>query len=146
MKFANNQKILKNNNPVYKCLPIDTHYFKYVSISSASHQSGVCVCHVFVGMFLSPVTLCVSLCWCAHLLLRLSFVAWLYLCVCVGQGSRHAAVCRPAVPVNGGTADDTTTADGGGPEVAGAGGKAAGNTHSTQWKLHSETQLKHTQY
>ncbi len=54
---------------------------------------------------------------------------YMCMCVCVGQGSRHAAVCRPAVPVNGGTADDTTTADGGGPEVAGAGGNAAGNTH-----------------
>lgn len=50
-------------------------------------------------------------------------------CVCVGQGSRHAAVCRPAVPVNGGTADHTTAADGGGSEVAGAGGKAAGKAH-----------------
>lgn len=51
------------------------------------------------------------------------------MCVCVGQGSRHAAVCRPAVPVNGGTADHTTAADGGGSEVAGAGGKAAGKAH-----------------
>lgn len=58
-------------------------------------------------------------------------------CVCVGQGSRHAAVCRPAVPVNGGAADDTTAADGGGSEVAGAGGKAAGNALSTQWNMHS---------
>lgn len=53
------------------------------------------------------------------------------LCLCVGQGSRHAAVCRPAVSVNGGTADNTTAADEGGSEVAGTGGKAAGNKHST---------------
>lgn len=52
-------------------------------------------------------------------------------CLCVGQGGRHAAVCRPAVFVNGGTADDTAAADGGGSEVAGAGGKAAGNTQNT---------------
>lgn len=66
------------------------------------------------------------------------------MCVCVGQGSKHAAVCRPAVPVNGGTADDATAADGGGPEVAGAGGKAAGNTLRA-WKYmhrnHMHTQL-----
>ncbi len=61
-------------------------------------------------------------------------------CVCVGQGCRHAAVCRPAVPFNGGTADDTTTADGGGPEVAGTGGKAAGNTQIGNCTL-SRTQL-----
>lgn len=52
-------------------------------------------------------------------------------CVCVGQGSRHAALYRPSVPANGGAADDTTAADGGGSEVAGGGGKAAGNTKST---------------
>lgn len=66
--------------------------------------------------------------------------------MCVGQGSRHAAVCRPAVPVNGGTADDTTTADGGRPEVAGAGGKAAGNTHSANIGKYTQTQLIHTQH
>lgn len=69
-----------------------------------------------------PFLVCISV---AMLVFRCMFV-----CVFVGQGSRHAAVCRPTVPVNGGTADDTTAADGGGPEVAGAGGKAAGNTHS----------------
>lgn len=63
-----------------------------------------------------------------------------FVLVCVGQGRRHAAVCRPAVPVNGGTADDTTAADGRGSEVAGTGGKASGNTQYTHWKL-----LKHTQ-
>lgn len=49
--------------------------------------------------------------------------------VCVGQGSRHAAVCRSAVPVHGRAADDATAADGGGPKVVGTGRKAAGNTH-----------------
>lgn len=57
-----------------------------------------------------------------------------FLCMCIGQGSKHAAVCRSAVPVNGGTADDATAADGGGPEVAGAGGNAAGNTHRVHIK------------
>ena len=76
-----------------------------------------------------------------------SFVARLFVCVvclCVGQGSRHAAVCRPAVPVNGGTADDTTTADGGGSEVAGTGGNAAGNTHTTRCNTHTDTLASHT--
>ena len=86
------------------------------------------------------VCVCVSLFWCASLLLCLSFVACL--CVFVGQGSRHAAVCRSTVPVNGGTADDTTAADGGGPEVAGARGKAAGNTHSTHI-VNTHTILSH---
>lgn len=68
------------------------------------------------------------------------FLFVFYVCVYVGQGSRHAAVCRPAVPVHGGTADDTTTADGGRSEVAGAGGKAAGNTHSTPIGKDTRTQ------
>lgn len=79
------------------------------------------------------------------LLLHVCLCFCVYMCVCVGQGSRHAAVCRPAVPVNGGTADDTTTADGGGSEVAGTGGKAAGNTHSTHSGKYIHTQLVHTQ-
>lgn len=43
-------------------------------------------------------------------------------------------MCRSAVPVHGRTADDATTADGGGPEVVGTGRKAAGNTHSAHIK------------
>lgn len=80
----------------------------------------VCCCARFFfcsGMY---IFLCLCACVCV----------WVCVCVCVGQGSKHAAVCRPAVPVNGGAADDAAAADGGGPEVAGAGGKAAGNTHS----------------
>lgn len=42
------------------------------------------------------------------------------------------------MPVNGGAADDTTAADGGGSEVAGTGGKAAGNKCSTH-KFTSDT-------
>lgn len=109
-------------------------------ISVKTLNSLVCVCVSL--MVLLCVYACVSvtvrssMCWCARLWQHLSFVACLHLCVsstCVrsGQGSRHAAVCRPAVPGNGGTADDTTTADGGGPEVAGAGGEASGNTQCT---------------
>lgn len=75
----------------------------------------------------APCRLLLPVCW------------YLCLCVCVGQGSRHAAVCRPAVPVNGRTADDTTTADGGGSEVAGTGGEAAGNTHATLWDQNIHT-------
>lgn len=70
---------------------------------------------------------------------RLSFFrfAFVGMCVCLcvftcaGQGIRHAALYRPSVPVNGGAANDTTAADGRGSEVAGGGGKAAGNTHCT---------------
>lgn len=64
-------------------------------------------------------------------------------CVRVGQGSKHAAVCRPAVPVNGGAADDAAAADGGGPEVAGAGGKAAGNTHSEHSRKYTHKHTSH---
>lgn len=109
-------------------------------LSSAFHHLAVCVClssRPACACLPSSVPLCVSplvctsvatLCFSLHVCLCL----WVcfYVCVCVGQGSRLAAVCRPAVPVNGGTADDTTTADGRGSEVAGTGGKAAGNTHS----------------
>lgn len=89
-----------------------------------------CCCRVNACFFIfSPFTLCGYAC--------LSFVAhFVYLCVCVGQGNRHAAVCRPAVPVNGGAADDTAAADGGGSEVAGRGGEAAGKTLGTLWNMH----------
>ncbi len=108
-------------------------------LSSASHQSGVCLFCVCVC-----VSVCMFLLICDYVLVCMSVTVpvfccmfgicacaciCVHVCVCVGQGCRHAAVCRPAVPFNGGTADDTTTADGGGPEVAGTGGKAAGNTH-----------------
>lgn len=87
--------------------------------------------------FLLHVYISVSLCVC------LSLALCVCVCMCVGQGSKHAAVCRPAVPVNGGAADDAAAADGGGPEVAGAGGKAAGNTHSEHSRKYTH---KHTLY
>lgn len=87
--------------------------------------------------FLLHVYISVSLCVC------LSLALCVCVCMCVGQGSKHAAVCRPAVPVNGGAADDAAAADGGGPEVAGAGGKAAGNTHSEHSRNYTH---KHTLY
>lgn len=45
------------------------------------------------------------------------------------------------MPVHGRTADDSTTADGGGPEVVGTGRKAAGNTHRAHIKKYSQMQL-----
>lgn len=88
------------------------------------------LCHY---VFVDP---CCYACFCC-------MFVFLFVCVrvCVGQGSRNAAVCRPAMPVYGGTADDTTAADGGGPEVAGAGGETAGNTHRvhTLEKTHIQT-------
>jgi len=92
----------------------------------------------------------VFLCRCACLLcsacLLLRFCFRVCVCVRVGQGSRHAAVCRTAVPVNGGTADDTTAADGGGSEVAGTGGKAAGNTHRTHNATCAHAHLAHAHH
>lgn len=78
---------------------------------------------------------------CACALPFLCFVACLCVYLCVGQGSRHAAVCRSAVPVHGRTADDATAADGGGPEMVGTGRKAAGNTHIKK-KIQSQIQLR----
>lgn len=84
--------------------------------------------HVYISVSLC-VCLCLGLCVCV--------------CMCVGQGSKHAAVYRPAVPLNGGAADDAAAADGGGPEVAGAGGKAAGNTHSEHSRKYTHKHTSH---
>lgn len=84
----------------------------------------VCLCPSFqFSLSFVSFYLCVHVCYRSCLLLHVC----VYLCV--GQGSRHAAVCRSAVPVHGRTADDAAAADGGGPEVVGTGRKAAGNTH-----------------
>lgn len=74
---------------------------------------------------------------CVHVCYRSCLLLHVCVYLCVGQGSRHAAVCRSAVPVHGRTADDAAAADGGGPEVVGTGRKAAGNTH-TEKKLSQE--------
>lgn len=98
----------------------------------------VCV-HLCFSVFACPhICLCPRVACLLHAVFCCLFVGTC-VCVCVGQGSRHAAVCRPAVPVNGRTADDTTTADGGGSEVAGTGGEAAGNTHATLWDQNIHT-------
>lgn len=97
----------------------------------------VCLMCAYVCTFLF-MCMCVRVHVCYAMLVFCCTFVCVFVCVClrVGQGSRHAAVYRPAVPVNGGTADDTTAADGGGSEVAGTGGKAAGNTHSTAQHTH----------
>lgn len=95
----------------------------------------VCLCPSFqFSLSFVSFYLCVHVCYRSCLLLHVC----VYLCV--GQGSRHAAVCRSAVPVHGRTADDAAAADGGGPEVVGTGRKAAGNTHIEN-KLQSGTIL-----